>query len=229
LCLFVAVLAAVCFVAGGAGAFPHSVAGLQRLAACIGPRQHRHSCGRAFVSAVPLASMAGEGADSILCGLDGDPLSHELLLAALEALGGGQGSGITVSVVPGSENKFPTSHSAILSLMSKDSGAPASQLFVKKVSAEAMKHKQWADRRRTLAYSRTEMRFYTEFAPHLVACGVRVPRLAATVDRLGPLLGEDSAVSDPPGDEPPQEVLDALVCGVQSFDLGLQSTVIFYI
>lgn len=140
-------------------------------------------------------------AEDILCGLDGKPVCLELLSSAV-------GQKVTsIEVVPGSENKFPTSHSAILSLSGED-GRTLRKLFVKKVSAEAMKHKAWADRRRTLAYSRTEMRFYKEFAPELVARGVNVPRLAATVDCLGPLLGEDSAVADPPGDEPPEEVLN---------------------
>ena len=58
-----------------------------------------------------------------------------------------------VEVVAGSENKFPTSHSAILRLARQD--ADSSTLFVKKVSCKAMEHKPWADRRRTLAYSRT--------------------------------------------------------------------------
>jgi hypothetical protein len=145
--------------------------------------------------------------DDILCGLDGKPVGFELLSSAVEALGGAVGQVTGVEVVPGSENKFPTSHSAILSLSGAGGSTPSTKIFVKKVSAEAMKHKAWADRRRTLAYSRTEMRFYKEFAPKLVARGVHLPRLAATIDRLGPLLGEGSAVADPPGDEPPQEVL----------------------
>ena len=59
---------------------------------------------------------------------------------------------------------------------------------------------------RTLAYSRTEMRFYSEFAAELAARGVRVPRLAAGVDNLDHLLGE-SAVADAPGAAPDAEHL----------------------
>jgi hypothetical protein len=48
---------------------------------------------------------------------------------------------------------------------------------LKKVSAAAMAHKAWPDRRRTLAYSRTELRVYQEFAPELVTRGVKIPLL----------------------------------------------------
>jgi len=53
---------------------------------------------------------------------------------------------------------------------------------------------------------RTEMRFYREFAPILRARGVCLPRVAATMDLLEPLLG-NSEVADPPSDEPPAHVL----------------------
>jgi len=143
--------------------------------------------------------------NDILLGLDGAPLGLPFLSKALTELDGRGRAVTSVEVVSGSEKNFPTSHSAILSLSCGDGGA-STPLFVKKVSAEAMKHKAWQDRRRTLAYSRTEMRFYREFASTLSARGVCLPRLAATMDLLGPLLG-NSEVADPPGDEPPAHVL----------------------
>ncbi|KAK3279066.1 hypothetical protein CYMTET_13031 [Cymbomonas tetramitiformis] len=114
---------------------------------------------------------------------------------------------IAVEVLPGSENKFPTSHSAVLSLSLLDDSSNLSRtLFIKKVTAAAMAHKPWADRRRTLAYIRTEMRFYQEFAEALASrAGVRIPRAGITRGRLEAL--GDSEVGDPAGEEPAQEVL----------------------
>ena len=57
----------------------------------------------------------------------------------------------------------------------------------------------------SLAYARTEARFYDEFAPagSALAAAARAPRLALSDNRLDALLGEGSPVDAPAGDEPP--------------------------
>eukprot|EP00961_Rhodomonas_salina_P259268 3503205-Rhodomonas_salina.1 len=105
------------------------------------------------------ANMAS--AQNILCGLDGEPIGYTTFSEALARVEGSTSSEVTgVEII--TENFFPTSQTAVLKLQCGDAGEK--KLFVKKVSALAMAHKPWTDRRRTLAYSRTEMRFYNEFA-----------------------------------------------------------------
>ena len=73
-----------------------------------------------------------------------------------------------------------------------------------------MAERPWADRRRTLAYARTEARFYEEFAadaalaPQLARMGVRLPKLALSDNRMDVLLG-DAAVHEAAGEEPSAE------------------------
>jgi hypothetical protein len=149
-------------------------------------------------------------ADNILCGLDGEPIGFDFLTAAVANIEGSSAAVTAVDVVAGTENKLPTSHSAVLSLRRGAGDALPFKLFVKKVSAEGMKHKPWTDRRRTLAYSRTELNFYTEFAEALCACGIRLPRFASAVDQLAPLL--DDCTTDSPGEEPQADLLQAGGC-----------------
>eukprot|EP01052_Picozoa_sp_SAG31_P021190 SAG31_NODE_1626_length_7710_cov_28.409933_5_plen_432_part_00 len=151
------------------------------------------------------------GVQEILCGLDGAPLSVELLSRALSDLLPGQPQEIQgVSVAAGTETVTGCSRSAVLDLSLSD-GSDTRQLFIKKVRHAP--GRAWADRRRTLCYARTELRFYSEFAPMLVRKGVRLPRMVCAVDRLD-VLG-DTAVSDPAGDEPePSKLLD---CGALLF------------
>lgn len=140
----------------------------------------------------------------ITFGLDGTKLSSETLSAILSGLDGANCSAVSrVDLV--SENRFPTSQSAVLSLSFAD-GSAARKIFLKKVSALAMANKPWQDLRRSLAYARTESRFYNEIAPKLIERGVSVPRVAACVGSLH-VLGEDSEVHDLPGEEPSAEEL----------------------
>jgi hypothetical protein len=134
----------------------------------------------------------------LLNGLDGTPHSPAALAQAVAALGGAHAVVSSVAVVEGTENLFPTSHSAVLSLGTASGGAPQ-PLFLKKVTAAAMAHKPWADRRRTLAYIRTELRFYGEFGAMLRERGVPLPR-AALLDGQLAALGE-TEVASPPGAE----------------------------
>jgi len=144
-------------------------------------------------------------ADDILCGLNGVPITCEVLSKALQGLDGPDAAAVTsVEIVPGTENRFPTSHSAVLKC-SREGGSPRN-LFVKKVSAVAMGQKPWPDRRRTLAYIRNEARFYQEFAEEFAARGVNIPRCALIENRVDALLG-DAQLSAPPGSEPTQEEL----------------------
>ena len=169
----------------------------------------------------------------VLRGLDGVPLDLATLTTALAALltpvepaDGAAGAGAAgaagaaqaqaqvtaASVVQGTENKFPTSHSAVLRLATAE-GAASGDVFLKRVTASAMQHKPWADRQRTLKYIRTELRFYAEFAPTLAGRGVSLPRVAHLDGQLE-ALGDDE-VGDPAREEPSPEALAR--CGALLF------------
>jgi len=143
--------------------------------------------------------------EGLLVGIDGAPITLTQLTQALRALDRSAPDVISVDVV--SENRFPGSHSGVLRLALADGSAPRA-LFLKKVTPGFV-GRPWPDRRRTLAYARTEARFYREFAsepPLAIALSVgsgvaRLPRLAASDDRLGALLGA-APVHAPAGDEP---------------------------
>ena len=145
-------------------------------------------------------------ATSILHGLDAEPLSPELLaeaVAVLAVLGRGGGSkdhvgAGSVEVVPGTENTGSVP-SALLRVTTASGSQHA--VFLKKITAVAMAKKAWADRRRTLAYARTECRFYREFASELLARGVRLPAAVAIDERL-----EASPPPPPPVHAPPPPV-----------------------
>lgn len=160
--------------------------------------------------------MAAEMSD-VLRGLDGEPLTSEILSAALSSLSGGGGAiEVTgVDLMEGSENKFPTSHSAVLQLRTATAAedTPPRTMFLKKVTAAAMAHKPWADRQRTLKYIRTELRFYDEFAPQLAARGVPLPKVGLLRGQLE-CLGDDE-VATPARPEPSAEEL--VRCGALLF------------
>lgn len=150
----------------------------------------------------------------VLLGLDGEPLDYEVLSAAVDALYGVGAACTGVTLVDGTENKFPTSHSAVLELGSDEAAeTPRRRVFLKKVTAAAMGHKPWADRQRTLKYIRTELRFYQEFAPQLAARGVPLPRVIHLKGQLE-ALGDDE-VATPARPEPPAEELAR--CGAVLF------------
>ena len=154
-------------------------------------------------STTSTATTTAPAKDDLLFGLTAAFLSSALSSlhpSDFPAQHGGAAYVTGATVVPGSENRFPTSHSGLLRLdVNDDCDAPL--LFLKRVTARAMAHKTWFDRRKTLVYARTELRFYTEFAPALVkAGGVRLPRLAAAESRLENALG-DTEVAARPGEE----------------------------
>jgi hypothetical protein len=142
--------------------------------------------------------------DELLRGLDGEPISTAALANALSALDGRQA--VEVADVQADECSGAGGTSAVLSLTLAGEAHETRQLFLKKVTAAALVKKAWADRRRSLAYGRTEVRFYTEFAAALSARGCRLPRVGAIVSDFA-ALGEDSEVTTPAGDEPPPEAL----------------------
>lgn len=199
--------------------------GTQLSTGCCGGRSVRARGKATKNTAVPDGS-------HLLEGLDGGALSLEFLEAGLHNLernhyplapsaSSPPNPPLTVTgvgIIDGSENRFPTSHSGMLRLTLQSSSSPSvseATVFLKKVTAAAMAHKKWFDRRKTLVYARTEIRFYEEFAPLLAdarAGGpvdtrtVRVPRLAAVDSRLDKALG-DTEVSGPAGEEPSAERL----------------------
>ena len=160
-----------------------------------------------------MAAEDEEVLSDVLKGIDGAPLDLAALSAALAALAPDTRQSVaSASVVAGTENKFPTSHSAVLRLATAE-GAASSDVFLKRVTASAMAHKPWADRQRTLKYIRTELRFYAEFAPLLRERGVPLPRVAHLQGQLE-ALGDDE-VGDPAREEPSPEALSR--CGALLF------------
>ena len=132
--------------------------------------------------------------DELKLGLDGEPLSTAQLSAALQTLDATAPDVTSVEVV--SDVIQPGSRTGVLKL---GTSAEPRQIFVKKVAAthEGMANRPWADRRRTLAYARTEQRFYEEFvadpalAPRFAATGVSLPKLCGSENKLDALLGDD--------------------------------------
>lgn len=75
------------------------------------------------------------------------------------------------------------------------------ELFIKRVSAKAYAHKSWTDFRRTLVYLRTEVRFYNEIVPLLVASNddllrQQIPKCFHAQYDLSGLIEEDSSTTD---------------------------------
>ncbi|KAH8053544.1 phosphotransferase-like protein [Aureococcus anophagefferens] len=139
--------------------------------------------------------LADASASDIRHGLDGAP--HARVLEALRALGPVADGASVAATTVADELKQPNSHSAVLRLELSDGAAR--EVFVKKVTARHLAHKPWADRRRSLAYARCELRFYREFAPGL---DVGTPRVA---------LLEDAGLEDLGDAEPPAAALET--CG----------------
>ena len=159
-----------------------------------------------------LAPLSGAPIDAELAILDEDV--HWLLVRAVTALNDGSGPPAIegAEIVACTENRFPTAHSGVVAVVIKvehrgsDQAAspPTSttmRLFLKKVTARAMAHKKWFDRRKTLSYARTEARFYQEFAPWIDRLWPKLKLLP----RLGAVDGLDSLdkVLDPPPPPPP--------------------------
>ena len=145
---------------------------------------------------------------SILCGLDGaTPVSCEALTHALAVLREDEASPLLVDGVDVAlECSGSGGHSAVLNLAA---AGEQHSLFMKKITAAAMAQRPWADRRRSLAYARTEVRFYQEFAPRLRSSSCRIPRVASIEAQLE-ALGEGE-VSAAAGEEPTDEQLQG--CG----------------
>lgn len=151
------------------------------------------------------------GQEELLIGLDGAAITLPELTKALRGLEENNGAEV-VGVDVESDIVQPGSHTGMLRYHLTN--GETCSLFLKKVFPKhrAMADRPWSDRRRTLAYARTETRFYQEFAADasfaaaLARTGVRVPRLAQSDNRLEALLGE-TAVHEPAGEEPPPEVL----------------------
>lgn len=145
---------------------------------------------------------------ALLLDLDGLPVTLPKLSSVLKALDGNDREvvGATVEV----EIVQPGSHAGVISLTL--SNGDTGSVFLKKITAThaPMAQRPWPDRRRTLAYSRTETRFYHEFAAdaelagRFARLGVCLPRLALGENRLDAMLGE-SAVHESAGEEPSAE------------------------
>jgi hypothetical protein len=145
-----------------------------------------------------------------LLGLDGEPISPARMSEALAMLDDTNPSQTVtvVDIVPGTECRQGNANSVVLSLSLSNTDATAT-LFLKKVSPQAFGDKSWTDLRRTLAYARTEVRFYREFATRLRTKGVKIPRCALIDERLELLLGNSEVVAPPDETEPSVELLHA--------------------
>ena len=143
------------------------------------------------------ASMVMTDAPLLLRSLDGTTTALPQLSSALRALG--EEAADVSDVAIESEVLQPGSHSGVLRCSAAN--GDCRRLFLKKVTADhaPMAQRPWSDRRRTLAYARTEARFYQEFAAdasyaaRLARMGVRLPRLGLSDIRMDQLLG-DAAV-----------------------------------
>lgn len=76
------------------------------------------------------------------------------------------------------------------------------ELFLKRVVANAYAHKKWADMRRTLVYLRTEVRFYNEIVPLLISSSNdeslrrQIPKCYHATYDLSGLIEEESSATD---------------------------------
>ena len=77
------------------------------------------------------------------------------------------------------------------------------ELFLKRVAAKAYAHKSWTDMRRTLVYLRTEVRFYNEIVPLLLASNDnddmlrhQIPKCFHAQYDLSGLIDESSLTTD---------------------------------
>ncbi|KAK3239938.1 hypothetical protein CYMTET_50170 [Cymbomonas tetramitiformis] len=122
-------------------------------------------------------------ADSgLLNDLYGHPLTCDSLSTLLDEAGG---SVSAFELVPGSERRWPQSHSAKLRVCQGDI---ARTIFLKKVEAAgATSDKPPATLRRDMLSNRCEARFYREFAPVLRARGVHLIEALAVVEQLSEL------------------------------------------
>mmetsp|Transcript_4178 Transcript_4178/g.12612 ORF Transcript_4178/g.12612 Transcript_4178/m.12612 type:complete len:500 (+) Transcript_4178:3-1502(+) len=172
------------------------------------------SLGVAMGPAGPAGSAAAGGAgaakEELLTDLDGAPLDSERLTAILAAeLDGAKV--LAVEIVPGTERRWPQSHSGKLRLVLQRPARgnavalPQQQetrlLFFKKAVAQHHPGKTPAALRRTLATNRSEARFYRGFVPKLAARGVPFLRAFWVDERfeaLAPPGSEVTEVAAPP-------------------------------
>ena len=129
-------------------------------------------------------------ADAAVLDLDGEPLTNERLSALLGD------SRVSFQVIPGTERRWPQSHSACLLLESSACGAADRRTaFLKVMSARSMGANKAVDAlRRDLLSNRVEARFYREFAPILSSRGVELFMALAVDERLA-WLDEPASVS----------------------------------
>jgi hypothetical protein len=150
-------------------------------------------------------------------GIDGLPVPSSTLAAIVNALAPDgahvRSEELIADVVSGSERKYPTSHSCVLEI--KQGSQLRVLAFMKIVRAEAMQSKAWPDLRRTLAFIRTELRFYREFAPILISRGVHIPKVAFLEEVLQAALEESEVVESLQSEEPSPESLKG--CGAAIF------------
>lgn len=156
-----------------------------------------------------LLTMTASSVDPLICGLDDEsPIPLEQFTAAVRGLDGDGDLAQVSSVEVVSSVVQPGSHSGVLRLGLSNSEPSNRLLFLKKVAAASVgPGRPWPDRRRTLAYARTEMRFFSEFVAdpeigdRLTRAGVRIPRLALSDNQLDEVLGESpvhAAASEEP-------------------------------
>ena len=150
-----------------------------------------------------------ESADGLLRNIDGSPITNSQLSQVLYSLHGEEAEITDIEII--SETLQGGSHSGVLRLL-RPNGAAPENIFLKKITAShaPMSKRSWHDRRKTLAYARTESRFYGEFisgqdiSTRLARFHVRLPRLIFSDNRLDLVLG-DSKVHESAGDEPSLE------------------------
>mmetsp|Transcript_8932 Transcript_8932/g.12980 ORF Transcript_8932/g.12980 Transcript_8932/m.12980 type:complete len:483 (+) Transcript_8932:105-1553(+) len=94
-----------------------------------------------------------------------------------------------------------TETSSASRLLVKTQDVIETELFLKHVAAKSYTHKTWTDLRRTLVYLRTEVRFYNEIVPLLLASNndilqKQIPKCHHAAYDLNDLVAEESLTTD---------------------------------
>eukprot|EP00928_Gymnodinium_smaydae_P014053 TRINITY_DN15095_c0_g2_i1.p1 TRINITY_DN15095_c0_g2~~TRINITY_DN15095_c0_g2_i1.p1 ORF type:complete len:515 (+),score=120.00 TRINITY_DN15095_c0_g2_i1:59-1603(+) len=174
---------------------------------------HRHALARSALAVFALqgarmaaAAVSSMNSDEVLRGLDGNILGLKELTVALKLT---TYEVTSARVVPGTELRWPQSHSAKLHIglrLRTDGSVPLNdvpeeehnqevRVYLKKVTAAgAEASKPLPALRRDLASNRNEARFYEEFAPELSKRGVRLLDCFFIDDRIKLDEGDDAAL-----------------------------------
>lgn len=123
-----------------------------------------------------------------------------VLILARHRLAQAEASPRAKPALPASERWGDANHGSETASSCAHEEVEETELFLKTVAAPAYSHKSWTDLRRTLVYLRTEVRFYNEIVPLLLATNGALqnylPRVYHAECNLQGLVPEDSPATD---------------------------------